>query len=49
LERDIVLSQIDNSFIWVPLEFHAEAFVANDSSSLADYQTIKLLKKDKLR
>jgi len=44
LERDIVLSQIDYRFIWVPLKFHAEALVANDFSSLAGCQTRKLLK-----
>lgn len=28
LERDIMLSQIDSSFIWVPLKFHAKIQLA---------------------
>jgi hypothetical protein len=34
MERDIVFSQIDISFIWIPLELYAETLNANDSCSL---------------
>jgi len=30
-----MLAQIDSSFIWVPLKFHAEAFMTDDSGILA--------------
>jgi hypothetical protein len=30
-----MLAQIDSRFIWVPLKFHAEAFMTDDSGILA--------------